>query len=285
MKLAVSALLVVPAALAVSTVSHANPRPLPFTYTTDTLPPGGVEIEQYVDMEPLRARNASSGALQEYLASAFLTEVEIGIAPRLELGLYITIVPDNASQVSDAALFPQEGSGLKQRLRYVFADPDEWPVDVGVYGELSENEREVELEAKVLLQKRIGKLRIAANISGEYEFYFRNDGTDPNADFTNRQREFVLNPSAGITYELDPKFHLGIDSWLAGEYPTNPSPATRTFGLGPEAYVGPAYMINFGRIWWAVGAYARVTDVSHTVQPGEPYGRVYFRSMLGYDLK
>jgi len=43
-------------------------------------------------------------------------------------------------------------------------------------------------------------------------------------------------------------------------------------------------MINFGRLWWAVGAYLRVTDPSHNLVPGEPYGPVYVRSMIGYDL-
>ena len=43
-------------------------------------------------------------------------------------------------------------------------------------------------------------------------------------------------------------------------------------------------MINFGNLWWAVGAYFRVTDFSHTLAPGEPYGPVYVRSMIGYDL-
>lgn len=255
-----------------SSVSHANPRALPFTYTTDTLPVGGVEIEQYVDAVPLRAVSTSSAKPEWYLPTAFTTELEIGIAERLELGLYMTFVPDAGEQFASKSLFPGGGNGLKQRLRYIFADPGAWPVDVGVYGELTENEREVEVEAKVLLQKRFDRLRIAANLSAEYELYF------------NEQREWVLNPSAGATYEVTPNFHLGVDSWLRGEYPTNPKPATRTFGLGPAAYVGPAVMLNFGKVWWAVGGYVRVTDFSHDLQPGEPFGKVYFRSMVGYDL-
>ncbi|HEX4419331.1 MAG TPA: hypothetical protein VH165_15575 [Kofleriaceae bacterium] len=272
MKFLVTALLVAPVLAATTATSHANPRPLPFTYTTDTLPAGGVEVEQYVDLEPLRAQNPISGDKQWYLPSAFLTEIEIGIADRLELGLYMTIVPDPGEQLVNKALFPGEGSGLKQRLRYIFADPDELPVDVGVYGELTETEREVEFEGKLLLQKRFDRVRVAANISSEYELYF------------SEQREFVLNPSLGVTYEVSPKLHLGLDSWLRGEYPMNPKPASRTFGLGPETYVGPAVMTNFGKIWWAVGAYVRVSDFSHELQPGEPYGPIYFRSMIGYDL-
>ncbi|HEY4242988.1 MAG TPA: hypothetical protein VGM88_24400 [Kofleriaceae bacterium] len=248
--------------------AHANPRALPFTYTTDTLAPGKVEIEQYADLDPVKA-----GEGHDYFATEFLTEIEIGIADRLELGLYFTLAPHpDSNTYGTVANVPGEGSGLKQRLRYIFADPGAWPIDVGVYGELTEIDNEVELEGKILLQKRFGNLRIAANLSNEYEFYFT------------KQRDYVLNPSLGVTYEISPKFHLGIDSWMQGEYPLNPKPATRTFSLGPEIYVGPAYMINFGRLWWSLGAYARVTDTGHDLVAGEPYGKVYFRSMIGYDL-
>jgi hypothetical protein len=260
------------AAVLASSSASANPRALPFTYTTDTLPKGGVEIEQYVDLVLLRSVSSTSTAVEWYLPSAFQTEIEIGLADRLELGLYMTFVPDPGEQFASKALFPGTGNGLKQRLRYIFADPGALPVDLGVYGELVENEREIEIEGKLLLQRRFDRVRLAANLSSEYEFYFTG------------QREIVLNPSLGATYEVSPSFHLGVDSWLRGEYPQHPPPSQRTFGLGPQAYVGPAVMANFGKLWWAVGAYVRVTEFSHHVQIGEPYGPVYVRSLIGYDL-
>jgi len=256
---------------ALAGTASANPRALPFTYTTDTLPKGGVEIEQFVDLIPQKTLDASSGQSEYYFGSQFQTEIEIGIADRLELGLYMTYVPSFADQFKGTALMP-EGNGLKQRLRYIFADPGTWPVDVGVYGELTENEREIELEGKILLQKRFDKLRVAVNIWAEYEFYF------------SHQRDIVLNPTLGATYEVTPSFHLGIDSFLRGEYPRNPPPTMRTFSLGPEYYIGPAVMTSFGKLWWSVGAYVRVTDTGHDLAPGEVYGPVWFRSMIGYNI-
>jgi hypothetical protein len=255
-----------------ATVARANPRALPFTYTTDTLAPGQVEIEQYADLVPLRAVSPASTHRQWYLASAFQTEFEIGIADRLELGLYLSLVPDPGEQLANKALFPGVGNGIKQRLRYALADPGAWPIDVGIYGELVENEREIELEAKLLLHRRFDRLRIAANLSAEYELYF------------SEQRDIVLNPSLGATYELTPRLHVGLDAWLRGEYPRNPPPAARSFGLGPQAYLGPAVMFQFGKLWWTIAAYARITEVSHDLQPGEPYGPIYLRSLIGYDL-
>ncbi len=255
-----------------ASVAHANPRPLPFTYTTETLPAGGLEIEQYVDMTSLRALSPATAMEETYLASAFQTELEIGLTDRLELGLYVTVVPDFGDSYANQTRLAGAGTGLKQRLRYALADPGTWPLDVGFYGEIVENEREIEFEAKLLLQRRFDRLRIAANLSAEYELYF------------SKQREVVLDPSLGVTYEITPAIHLGAEGWLRGEYPTNPKPMSRGFGLGPQAYAGPTVLASFGKLWWSIGVYARVTDVLHDLAPGEPYGQIWIRSVFGYDL-
>jgi hypothetical protein len=258
--------------LLAAATAHANPRALPFTYTPDTLAAGHVELEHYADLVTLRGISTATTKPETYLASAFQTEIEVGLRDRLELGLYLTYVPSFGDTLANQTAPPGAVTGIKQRLKYLLADPGAWPIDVGVYGELSESAREIELEAKLLLGVRFGALRIAANLTAEYELYFSG------------QRDLVLDPSAGVSYEVTPKLHLGVDSRLRVEYPQHPKPAARTFGLGPALYVGPAVMFNFGKLWWVTGAYARVTDTSHELQPGEPFGRLWLRSVIGYDL-
>jgi hypothetical protein len=257
------------------TAASANPRPLPMTYTTDTQPPGGAELELFVDMIPLRALSPTTTEETSYLASAFQLELEIGLAERLELGLYATFVPSLGEQLAGTAQFPGVGNGMKQRLRYKLnPEPDSIPIigNAGVYFELAENEREVEIEAKLLIETRLDRVRIAVNLSAEYELYFSG------------QREWVLNPSAGATYEITPRYHVGLDGFLRAEYPQNPAPDARTFGLGPHVYVGPAVLLAFDKVWWSFGAYGRLTSTSHDLDPGEPYGRVWLRSVVGFDL-
>ncbi len=250
--------------------AHATPRPLPFTYTTDTLAPGELEVEEYADIVPAKALNAINKPVW-YGATQFQTEFEYGIADRLELGLYVVYVPTPAEYLELAPT--TETTGVKERLRYVLADPGAWPIDVGLYGELVEGQTEAELEAKILLQRRFGRLRVDANLWAEYELYYEAP-----------QRDVVINPTLGATYEVTPMFHVGAESWLRAEFPNISVPTPRPFALGPVVYVGPAILFNFGKVWWSTGLYARVTDIDHSLQPGELYGPIWGRTVIGLSL-
>jgi hypothetical protein len=251
-----------------SAAAHANPRPLPFTYQSESLAQGTAEVEQFLDFVPIRAQNAQTGAPVWYNATELQTEIEYGVTDRLELAIYFMFVPGaNAGQVVGVPLLPM-GNGSSQRVRYRFADPQAWPVDVAVYGEVTENEREIELEAKVILQRRIGRLRLITNLWAEREFYFSG------------MREWVLNPTAGATLELSPRFHVGLEGWMRAEFPDG-LVGPRVFNLGPHLFVGPTFMMNLGPLWWATGAYARITDPSHSVQVGDAYGRIWIRTVVG----
>jgi hypothetical protein len=246
----------------------ANPRPLPMTYNVETTAEGEIEVEQYVDLVPLKATSTSTGSPTWFNALAMQTELEYGITRRLELGLYFTVVPSIGENLSQASTLPHVGNGMKQRLRYRLTDPETWPVDVALYGELVETQNEIEVEAKVILQRRLGRVRLMVNISGEREFYF--DG----------RREWVANPSGGATVELSARYHLGVETWWRAEYP-DVAPAKRNFNLGPQGYVGPAFLMSFNRFWWSNGAYIRVTHANHSLAVGDSFGPVWFRSVCG----
>jgi hypothetical protein len=254
------------ATLLAAGAARANPRPLPFTYQSETLPQGSVELEQFVDFLPLRAQSLAGDDVW-VLASQFTTEFEVGLTDRLELGLYVTYVP-SLSDSYFMAPRPPSGNGAKQRLRWRLADPEAWPVDVALYGEIAENEREIELEAKLILQRRVGRLRLITNLWAEHEFYF--DG----------RREWVLNPTLGATVELTPRYHVGLEGWMRSEYPVGAS-GPRPYGLGPHVHAGPAFLAEFGRLWWTTGAYLRVSDLDRPVAVGDAFGRFWVRTIIG----
>ncbi|MFO0613774.1 MAG: hypothetical protein U0414_14375 [Polyangiaceae bacterium] len=250
----------------------ANPKPLPFTYTYPTLPKGTYEIEQFVDLDPVKALSTSTGEPTWYVATQLTTEIEIGITDRLELGLYGTFVPQPTDAFSNAPTLPN-GNGAKQRLRYRFAEEEQLPIDVALYGELAENEREFEVEAKVILARKIGQLHLNMNLSTEFEFYYRGD------------QEIVLNPSVGLTYQVTPSFHPGIEYWLHAEVPLEEEgEEAEGFNLEPQNYVGPALMFNFGPAWWSLGGYFRLNSIGYALTPGDAFGPLWFRTVVGVGL-
>lgn len=258
-------------ALLIPRAAQATPQPLPFTYVYETLPEGDLEVEQYVDLTPVKVV-ASNNTTQVYLDSQFQTEFEYGITDRLELGLYATFQPTPGPNTVSQVPLLTEGNGVKERLRLRLAEEGQWPVDVALYGELVENDHEFEIEAKVILERRIKNLRIVANLWAEREWYYI------------KQQDWVINPTLGATYQVTPMFHPGVESWLRAEFPS-PAPASRTFELGPQVYVGPTAMLNFGKLWWSTGVYIRATDFNHSLDPGvDSYGPIWVRTVIGLAL-
>lgn len=258
--------------------ASAHPRPLPFTYTYPTLPKGEVEVEQYVDFDPVKATSTETGKPRFFGATQLQTEVEIGLTDRLELGLYATFVPRPQDGFTSMPVLP-EGNGAKQRLRLRLAEEGQWPIDLALYGEVVENDREIELEAKVILARRLGDLHIVANLTSEFEAYFKGE------------KELVLDPSLGVTYQVTPAFHPGLEYWVRASFPLGEEreepggvEAPRPFNDGPHHYVGPAMMFDFGRAWWSTGAYFRVSDVGHVLVPGDAFGPVWLRTVVGVGL-
>lgn len=245
----------------------ATPRPLPFSYSYDTLGKGDVEIEQYVDLSPARVR--SGGKTINYLAPQLQIELETGLSNRVELGLYATFTPMASAGVSALPELPV-GNGAKQRLRVRLGEEGRWPIDIAVYGEVVESDREFELEGKLILQRRIGRLRIIGNAWVEREWEYVGHFA------------WVMNPTLGATYEITPTLHLGAEAWLRWVIPDVDE--EKEFSHGPHLYAGPTMMVNFGRVWWAGGFYLRTTDFGRNLNAGEGFGAMWFRSIVGVNL-
>jgi hypothetical protein len=254
-----------------ATSARATPRPLPFTYNYETLGEGELEVEQYADLVPLLAKAPGYPNGTWALGTQFQTELEYGITNRLELGLYFTVAP-----VPNTSVFPvsppplTEGTGVKQRLRYRLFDEGTLPIDIGLYGELTETDLELEVEAKVILQKRFGNLRLAANIVGEHEW-----------DLASPEQDWVFAPSAGATYQVTPVFQPGVEAWMWYDHTNVAVRGPTPLDALPNVYAGPTILLNFGKLWWSTGAYLRVTDLSHALVLGDSFGLVWVRTIVG----
>ena len=253
-----------------ASTAHASPRPLPFSYPYATLGEGEAEVETYADFTPVRVIEAGEPSKHDwYGASQFQVELEYGITDHLELGLYVTWVP----QWGSVAEIPQmtEGNGTKQRLRLRLAEPGQWPVDVSLYGEIVESDRELEFEGKINLEKDFGKLQTMINLWSEIEYEYAGE------------KALVLNPTAGFVYQVTPTFKPGVEAWMRWEIPS-PLPDPIPYANSPQIYVGPTMSFNFGKIWWSVGGYFRATNYGRVMVPGDPYGNFWLRNVIGVEF-
>lgn len=257
------------ALVSTSLSARANPRPLPYSYPYETLPAEEAELEQYIDITPVRIVDpedaTGNGRIwdQQYRLQ---TEFEYGITDRLELGLYLVLANEAGGRLSF--------DGIKQRLRLRLAEEGELPVDIDLYGEISEFHDELEFEEKLILAKRFGKLRLMTNLWFEESL-----------EHYEGELEASFHPTLGGTYEVSPMLHLGVEYWGEGKFESEAAPGTVAhFNDGFHHYVGPAVSLQFGKLWWTTGAYYRLDDTKRASEVGDQFGHAWVRTVIALAL-
>ncbi|MFT3841793.1 MAG: hypothetical protein QM723_32685 [Myxococcaceae bacterium] len=251
------------AILLLPTAALATPHLLPYTYGYATNPAESFEVEQYVDLTPVPAFDTQNNQYDTFKA-ILTTELEYGLTDRLEVGLYLQLSNDPGSGTGQWPLF---FDGLKERARLRLAEPGEWPVDVSLYLELAELATEFEVEGKVNLERRLGPVTLLANLWLEREQYYRGVG------------EWAFNPTGGVSVQLHPAIHLGLEYWMRWEFggPANSAQPARHF-------LGPALLLQSKKVWLSVAPYLRLDNWNTPARVGDLYGRVYVRAIIGVEL-
>lgn len=255
--------------LALAAPAAATPRSLPFTYPYHTLPAGAAELEQYLDVIPTRVeRERSDGTIEGVLGHRYVlqTELEYGLTDRLEAAFYLVF--RQSAAVGAGSLHLQ---GTKQRLRYRLATDDEWPVGVAGYLEVAEFNDEIELEEKLILGRRFGRLQVLANAWFEEERYFQT-----------KETKLIYNPTAGVTWEWAPRLITGLEYWVRGRL--GGGSASAEAPSRPHHYLGPTLLLQGHTLWFSLGAYLGLSSVGKGFQVGEAYGPLWVRALLGVDL-
>jgi len=183
--------------------ASANERHFTYTYESAVLSPGKLELEPWTTFRV--------GRENFYTRFDQRLEFEAGVVDGLQTALYwnMTAVAEDVTS-TDPALPPTETrvqsfsfTGISSEWKYQLSDPVADPLGFALYFEGTAGLVEAELEAKLIFDKRVGDLLLAANVVGEHEWVFEVPGE------TEREVKLELDLAGGLF--LSQSFLLGLE--------------------------------------------------------------------------
>ena len=216
---------------------NAGQRRFSYLYETVTAPKGSLEFENWITW---KHRDDPRG--EDFERFEFRHEFEIGVTDRLQLGLYVADWQyDQDDSEGHQARYGQSGI----EAIYNLSNPTTDPLGSALYGEVLIGEEKVELEAKILFEKRFGPLTLVYNATLEAEW--------EGEEYHEETGEF--QEALGVSYDLNKRFSFGAELLHEIEMPdwenTND-------GL---VYAGPNASIRYGRVFATLTGLWQITNV------------------------
>lgn len=179
------------AALALINHAEASARRFTYSYETTTMAKGAMELENWVTWKTDQASDP------DFERFDIRHEFEYGVTDRLQLAFYFADwrYEENADQSGET-----EFHDVALEAIYNLTNPNTSCFGSALYGEIKGSDDFIELEAKLLLQKNIGRWMFVYNIGGavEWEDDYKED-------------EAELMQSAGASYQINPSWSLGAE--------------------------------------------------------------------------
>lgn len=239
----------------------ANERHFTFSHESATLPAGAVEIEPWTTLR--------MGRDAYFLGIDHRLEFELGITDRLMGALYLNFGSETARDGAQlASSFQSKGASAELKFKLTDANAD--AIGSALYLEVTAAPTEMEVEGKLLLDKRLGSVHLVGNVIYEHGWEHVGYWND----------EHKLGLSLGGTYFVTDHFTLGAEAFGQGiiEAPDEHGRPELEHGavfLGPVVGLSAAnwwlttsvtpQIVGFGEALSATGA-ARDLEDFHAVQ-------------------
>jgi hypothetical protein len=151
------------AAVAAVSDAHASQRRFTYTYESGTLTRGQVELEPWTTFR--------IGKEDYYARVDQRVEFEVGLTNRLQTSFYLNM--HGVTAQADSSLETDfQWDGFSNEWKLKLRDPVADPFGLALYFEWGASTSEVELEAKVIADKRAGNFLLAFNAGVEPEWEF-----------------------------------------------------------------------------------------------------------------
>lgn len=180
---------------------HANERRFGYTYESSVLPPGAREIELW--------NTDRRGRTYFYRRLDQRVEYEFGVSNNLMSAFYFNVTSRSRDTNEEAAGGSKSSStafSVSNEWKYKLMDRVADPFGFALYGEGTLGTDKFELEGKLIADKQLMNLLVAADLVGEYE---------ASSDVVNGteviSEEFKIKADAGIAYVFTNGFGAGAE--------------------------------------------------------------------------
>ncbi len=214
-----------------SAPAFADERYFSYSYETSVLPEGQFEFEQWVTNQ----NGKEDGDFSQWVLRS---EIEYGVTDKYSSALYLNWEATRSEGTGEEDSQNTEFKGISWENVYQLLNPNLDPIGMGIYGELSTDGIDYELEGKLLLSKPVGKFMLAANAIYEAEWEREDNRTE---------EEATLEFTGGVAYKLSPKWSIGIEARNKSAYPGGLDLSGQEFqswSVGPNVHYGNPK-------WWA----------------------------------
>lgn len=217
-------------ALLIPISAHAGARRFTYLYEVTTGRPGSIDIENWMTFEGHKRDDHG------FRQVAFRHEIEFGVTDHFQASVYLA---DWDYERNAGAQY----SGSAIELIYNISNPVDDPIGLAIYQEYKIGRRLFEWESKLLAQKNFGRFVAAYNATLEAAW----EGRQLN------EREGEFQQSLGLSYELSPRFAIGVEGLHEIALPD-----WEIKGRG-KVFAGPNVSLRTGSIWATVTALAQIT--------------------------
>jgi hypothetical protein len=204
----------------------ASERHFTYTYESAVLRPGAWEIEPWATFR--------AGRSDFYSRLDTRLEAELGLSDRLQTALYLNMKAVTADLPGGGRASSSELEGISSEWKLKLSDPVADRAGFALYGELGAGPSEIELEGKLILDKRVGRFLGALNLVAEHEWSFEEPQTE-------REKKFEVD-AAGCFF-LSPRLTVGLELRSHTVVPPGAEPTRSALFLGPT-------LSYASRSWW-----------------------------------
>ncbi len=245
--------------LLLAKIADAQDRLFTNTYQSNVLTKGQREIEVW--------NTFHWGRVDYYRALRHRIEFEMGLSSKLQTAFYFNvktesslfteITQEGSTVVATSSIKSNSEFSFSNEWKYKFSDPVANSIGSALYAEIEIAGDELELETKIILDKKTNRITQALNLVMETEFESEIENGK-----VEQEVEFGFEGDYGFLFSI-------CKSWNVGFELKNVNKVTKDNGWEYSAlYAGPGFSYSTNKLWINFSALPQVAGLYHYKENG-----------------